>query len=113
MNPKLKKFKLLTTWVTDNRVENLLEATLYLNEAFIFIDLLLSLDENSIEYKVYEGFKGHTIFKENCNKFKDITLELANDKIRNVIEFFNNSIEYSKIFKTEIINENFIKIEIL
>ena len=72
MNPKLKKFKVLTTWVDDNKVENLLEATLFLNEAFKFIELLLLLDERSIKYKVLEGFKGYTTFKEDCNKFKDI-----------------------------------------
>jgi len=110
MNPKLKKFKVLTTWVEDNKVENLLEATLYLNDAFKFIELLLLLDEKSIKYKVYEGFKGQTIYKENCNKFKDIVLEMSDDEIRNVIEFFNNSVRCKEIFKTLVLDDNYIKI---
>ena len=112
MNPKLKKFKSLTTWVEENKVENLLEATLYLNEAFKFIELLLLLDEKSIKYKVYEGFKGYTTFKEDCNKFKDIVLEMSDDDLRNVIEFFNNSVKCKEIFKTLVIDENHIKIEV-
>jgi len=112
MNPKLKKFKVLTTWVDDNKVENLLEATLFLNEAFKFIELLLLLDERSIKYKVLEGFKGYTIYNNNCNKFKDIVLEVSDGEIRNVIEFFNNSKKCNEIFKTLVIDENCIKIMI-
>lgn len=112
MNPKLKKFKILTTWVEESKVENLLEATLYLNDAFKYIDLLLLLDENSIKYKLVSGFKSYTIFKEECNMFKDIVLEVSDDEIRNVIEFFNNSDKCNEFFKTQIIDKNCIKIEI-
>jgi len=112
INPRLKKFKILTTWVEENKVENLLEATLYLNEAFRFIDLLMFLDKNSISYKVFEGFKGRTCFKENGNKFRDIVLDVSETEIGNVIEFFNNSKKCNEIFKTSVIDERHIKVEI-
>ena len=99
MNPRLKKFKILTTWVTEDRVENLLEGTLYLKEAFKFIDLLLALDNQKFSYKLVSGFKGFTHFKEKQNMFKDIVLEVSSEQeLKNVVEFLRNSVKYNEIF---------------
>jgi len=112
MNPRLKKFKDLTTWVESNRVENLLEGTLFLNNAFKFIDLLVFLDENSFVYTVIEGFKGKTAFGEKENHFKDVVLQVSNERIENVVEFFNKSAKCNEDFKVQVIDNDLIKIEI-
>lgn len=113
MNPHLKKFKILTTWITEDRIENLLEGTLYLREAFKFIELLLTLDTNRFDYKLTSGFKGFSHFKEGQNMFKDIELEMTSEQeLRNVVEFFNNSVKYSEIFNIQELTSTSLKIQL-
>ena len=112
MNPYLKKFKSLTTWITDDRVENLLEGTLYLKEAFKFIELLLVLDENNFEYELVSGFKGKTHFKEEQNMFKDIVIEVSEQELRNVVEFFNSSVKYNETFSVQELSNTNLKIQL-
>jgi len=100
LNSHLRKFKVLTTWVETGRVENLLEGTLYLKEAFKFIDLLLLFDSKKLGYELVSGFKGFTNFKDKQNKFKEI--EVSSDeigKIKSVISsnFTVNELDGNKV----------------